>query len=277
MTEKHTEQVRALLGTERPKVADLLATAVQMNPPLEDEEFEALKASIARARGRLDTMPVIISGLGNLIEGIHRVTIVRDQHGRKTLTADEILIDPKIRTAEQEAMASITIQNSRRASTGAVKAFQVRRLVDRTGWSYGKVAEALGKHRSQVSRWLAEYPEPGWNPPAVRLGKDDRQTYAERDAMAPVEDPATNVPKRPPRPKAHPHPWDLRAGEALKLVETLTSRLLGAWAPDRKTLTAEEWDVAEVRLIDLEIVLSQLTIAMGVEPAEPTDEEMDDE
>jgi hypothetical protein len=293
-TKRSTEErARELLGTDRPKIADLLADAVQMNPPLAEDEFNDLAASIARMKGRLHTMPIVISGLGHLVEGNNRLAIVRDQHGRKSVTLEEFVIDWTIKTPEQEALASISIQNSRRASTGAVKAYQIRRLVDRTGWSYGKVAESLGiPHRSQVSRYLSDYPEPGWNPPAMRLGKDGRETMAEREPVAVVADEdESNVPerKRTPRPKANPHPWDLRAGEAFKLVETLTSRLQGAWAPDRTTLTDDEWDAAKVRLVDLEAVIGEVVTAMGVNhdveamgvlhstPAEPTDEELGDE
>ena len=161
-------------------IADLLAHAEQVNPPMTDEEREPTPASLRESGGRLEAMPVLLDAGGVLYEGINRLELARDEHGRSDIDPDEYIVTPTVTTREERVLAAIRAQNARRATTGFVRAYQARFLMSTFGYGVGVAADKLGiRHRPQLSRWLSDNPTAGaeFDIPDERVGKDGRVTW----------------------------------------------------------------------------------------------------
>ena len=222
--------------TEPPKrysIEALLNSGVQPFADLDDEALDALGRGIGR---RALAVPVAVTSDGILVDGHQRLKSMRAK-GRTWIEATDVRVIADA-NADNALEWSVRLNVQRRHLTVAQKAEVARRLQRERKWSQAKVAQIFGVSRPAVSQWLKD----DTDRPDTVIGKDG------------VEQPVVSRAKKPPKPT--PHPWDLYAGDVLKLVEKTTARLRGA-RPHRDSLTDKEWEVAVSRLQELEVEIDE--------------------
>lgn len=121
-------------------------------PDLSPEEFEALKADIGK-RGQL--VPIMVDDKLTVIDGHHRLMAIYSLREHEGIKIDpRILIQPGLEESEKEELA-VKLNSKRRHLTREQKQEWAAALRGK-GWSYPRIAGALGVDQQTVLNWAPE-------------------------------------------------------------------------------------------------------------------------
>lgn len=171
-------------------IAELLANAIEPWDNLTARELEAL--GVRMAPDSPLTAPVVIAAYSNergpvLIDGAERLQWLASAPGnRKTISADEVRIDPDAVDPESAHLAAVALRVNRREAPTKVKAGVARKLQAQFGWSQATIAEIFQVSGPAVSKWLRQMS--GSDVPEI-TGADGR-TYPARGKQADQDKPA---------------------------------------------------------------------------------------
>jgi hypothetical protein len=149
----------------------------QLLPMLAEDEYDALKASIAK-QGYDPAHPIVVDEAGQILDGHHR-----------KMVCDELGIDPPTVThsglTEAEKLDYALSSNLRRRHLGhEERVALVRRLSTENGWSVRRIEQATGIPKSTVARYLAPVPDgTGNGRPQVDEAEAERITGKLRAAI----------------------------------------------------------------------------------------------
>lgn len=163
----------------------------QVMPPLTEEEFDALKERIAESGVQV---PVEYDEDGNILDGYHRVQACRELGIEKWPT-----LVRKGLTEQQKIEHALLLNTNRRQVPRSWKQQKVKELRQQ-GWSYRRIARALGVPKTTVERWLGKSPVPSGTPETV-IGTDGKEYPAVREqTLEPTgnADSPEDEPQQPP-------------------------------------------------------------------------------
>lgn len=151
----------------------------QVMPPLSVEEYEALKADIAK-RGVL--VPVVTDEYGEIIDGHHRVQACQE------LGIADWPVDVRAGLTEDEKLElAYTLNYARRQVSKEQKQADAEKLRQQS-WSYRRIARVLGVGERTARRWCGEEGA-SYDAPETVTGSDGKQYPAARPkAEAPPAD-----------------------------------------------------------------------------------------
>ncbi len=153
----------------------------QLLPPLSQEEYEALKADIAE-RGVM--VPVEYDEEGNVLDGHHRVKACQE------LGIKEWPSIVRIGLSEDEKAEHVLKLNVHRRHLPKEWKQEKAKELREQGWSYRRIAKALGISHMTIERWLGKEgvtnvtPENSNNPSTV-IGADGKQYPAKKPERKP--------------------------------------------------------------------------------------------
>ena len=145
----------------------------QLLPPLSEEEYAALKEDIAK-RGVL--VPVEYDEDGNILDGHHRVRACEELGIKNWPSIVRIGM-----SEDEKAEHVLKLNIARRHLPKEWKQEKAKELREQ-GWSYRRIAEALGVSHMTVTRWLMESGVTNVTPETETMvtGADGKQYQAKK-------------------------------------------------------------------------------------------------
>jgi ParB-like chromosome segregation protein Spo0J len=114
----------------------------QVMPPLSDEEYQALKEDIAK-RGVM--LPVVLDGVGNVIDGHHRIRAVEELRGEGRSVRDPLTVTrSELETDEDKQDEAWRLNMQRRHLNQLQKRDAIAaKLKESSGWADNRIAQLL--------------------------------------------------------------------------------------------------------------------------------------